>query len=102
MIVGCLNCGGGLENFVGKEGEPKSDNASSKTPLNSSSTSAKENAVKLKLFGKLTRETFEWHPAALLCKRFDVPDPYPKVRSPCCISESLSLFIFHVDWSIHT
>ncbi|XP_043959134.1 G patch domain-containing protein 1 isoform X2 [Gambusia affinis] len=28
-------------------------------------------------FGKLTRETLEWHPDRLLCKRFNVPDPYP-------------------------
>lgn len=29
------------------------------------------------MFGKLTRDTFEWHPDKLLCKRFNVPDPYP-------------------------
>ncbi|NXX96705.1 GPTC1 protein, partial [Centropus bengalensis] len=37
----------------------------------------KEAAVKMKMFGKLTRDTFEWHPEKLLCKRFNVPDPYP-------------------------
>uniref|UniRef100_A0A1A8F9D4 G patch domain containing 1 n=2 Tax=Nothobranchius korthausae TaxID=1143690 RepID=A0A1A8F9D4_9TELE len=37
----------------------------------------KQNAVKMKMFGKLTRETFEWHPDKLLCKRFNVPDPHP-------------------------
>ncbi|KAM4744894.1 G patch domain-containing protein 1 [Anableps anableps] len=37
----------------------------------------KQAAVKMKMFGKLTRETFEWHPDRLLCKRFNVPDPYP-------------------------
>ncbi|MBN3309868.1 GPTC1 protein, partial [Amia calva] len=37
----------------------------------------KEAAVKMKMFGKLTRETFEWHPDKLLCKRFNIPDPYP-------------------------
>lgn len=30
----------------------------------------------MKMFGELTRETFEWHPDKLLCKRFNVPDPY--------------------------
>ena len=35
-------------------------------------------AAKLKMFGSLTRDTEEWHPHRLLCKRFDVPDPYPK------------------------
>ncbi|NXD87823.1 GPTC1 protein, partial [Halcyon senegalensis] len=37
----------------------------------------KEAAVKMKMFGKLTRDKFEWHPEKLLCKRFNVPDPYP-------------------------
>ena len=35
-----------------------------------------ENAVKMKLYGKLTRETVEWHPARLLCLRFNVKSPY--------------------------
>ncbi|KAK2492497.1 hypothetical protein MC885_007930 [Smutsia gigantea] len=39
--------------------------------------SDKQSAVKMKMFGKLTRDTFEWHPDKLLCKRFNVPDPYP-------------------------
>ncbi|NWR51403.1 GPTC1 protein, partial [Regulus satrapa] len=37
----------------------------------------KETAVKMKMFGRLTRDTFEWHPDKLLCKRFNVRDPYP-------------------------
>ncbi|KAM3877449.1 G patch domain-containing protein 1 [Diretmus argenteus] len=37
----------------------------------------KEAAVSMKMFGKLTRETFQWYPDKLLCKRFNVPDPYP-------------------------
>ncbi|XP_053463506.1 G patch domain-containing protein 1 isoform X2 [Nycticebus coucang] len=37
----------------------------------------KQSAVKMKMFGKLTRDMFEWHPDKLLCKRFNVPDPYP-------------------------
>ncbi|NWX15305.1 GPTC1 protein, partial [Aegotheles bennettii] len=40
-------------------------------------TDDKETAVKMKMFGKLTRDNFEWHPEKLLCKRFNVPDPYP-------------------------
>ncbi|XP_075939293.1 G patch domain-containing protein 1 isoform X1 [Anarhichas minor] len=36
----------------------------------------KQAAVNMKMFGKLTRETFEWHPDKLLCKRFNIPDPY--------------------------
>ncbi|CAN2389385.1 G patch domain containing 1 [Pristimantis euphronides] len=34
-------------------------------------------AVKMKMFGKLTRDKLEWHPDRLLCKRFNIPDPYP-------------------------
>ncbi|XP_075694562.1 G patch domain-containing protein 1 [Rhinoderma darwinii] len=34
-------------------------------------------AVKMKMFGKLTRDKYEWHPDRLLCKRFNIPDPYP-------------------------
>lgn len=37
----------------------------------------KQSAVKMKMFGNLTRDTFEWHPDKLLCKRFNVPEPYP-------------------------
>lgn len=32
---------------------------------------------KKKIFGVLTHSTVEWHPDPLLCKRFNVPDPYP-------------------------
>ncbi|XP_018426247.1 PREDICTED: G patch domain-containing protein 1 [Nanorana parkeri] len=37
----------------------------------------KSAAVKMKMFGRLTRDRFEWHPDKLLCKRFNIPDPYP-------------------------
>ena len=35
-----------------------------------------EKAAELKCFGKLTRETVEWHPARILCIRFNVKEPY--------------------------
>jgi G patch domain-containing protein 1 len=31
----------------------------------------------MKMFGAITREHHEWHPSAQLCKRFNVPNPYP-------------------------
>lgn len=34
-------------------------------------------AAGMKMFGKLTRDTFEWHPNNVLCKRFNIPNPYP-------------------------
>lgn len=33
-------------------------------------------AAKMKMFGPLTRITSDWAPSALLCKRFNVPEPF--------------------------
>ena len=38
----------------------------------------RKEAVKMKMFGQLTRETHQWIPASLLCRRFDVANPYPE------------------------
>ncbi|NWI50293.1 GPTC1 protein, partial [Calyptomena viridis] len=46
-------------------------------PRDQENNDDKEAAVKMKMFGKLTRDKFEWHPDKLLCKRFNVRDPYP-------------------------
>ncbi|XP_050971978.1 G patch domain-containing protein 1 isoform X1 [Labeo rohita] len=57
----------------------------------------KQAAVKMKMFGKLTRDTFEWHPDKLLCKRFNVPDPYPgssTVGMPKVKRDKYSVFNF--------
>uniref|UniRef100_A0A8C2J226 G patch domain containing 1 n=1 Tax=Cyprinus carpio TaxID=7962 RepID=A0A8C2J226_CYPCA len=57
----------------------------------------KQAAVKMKMFGKLTRDTFEWHPEKLLCKRFNVPDPYPgssTVGMPKIKRDKYSVFNF--------
>ncbi|XP_059388231.1 G patch domain-containing protein 1 [Carassius carassius] len=57
----------------------------------------KQAAVKMKMFGKLTRDTFEWHPDKLLCKRFNVPDPYPgssSVGMPKIKRDKYSVFNF--------
>ena len=34
-------------------------------------------AAEMGMFGKLTRKSVEWHPEKILCKRFNIPDPYP-------------------------
>ena len=34
------------------------------------------NAANMKMFGKLTRTSEDWHPARLVCVRFNVPHPY--------------------------
>lgn len=49
----------------------------------------KQAAATMKMFGKLTRETFEWHPEKLLCKRFNVPDPYPGYTHTHTVSFSI-------------
>ncbi|XP_041805894.1 G patch domain-containing protein 1 isoform X2 [Chelmon rostratus] len=57
----------------------------------------KQAAVNMKMFGKLTRETFEWHPDKLLCKRFNIPDPYPGssvVGQPKVKRDKFSVFNF--------
>ncbi|NXM74155.1 GPTC1 protein, partial [Serilophus lunatus] len=57
----------------------------------------KETAVKMKMFGKLTRDKFEWHPDKLLCKRFNVRDPYPDssiVGLPKVKRDKFSVFNF--------
>ncbi|XP_076819695.1 G patch domain-containing protein 1-like [Clavelina lepadiformis] len=40
-----------------------------------------EPAAKMKMFGIMTHDSVEWHPDPLLCKRFNVPDPYPNSES---------------------
>ncbi|XP_028812993.1 G patch domain-containing protein 1 isoform X2 [Denticeps clupeoides] len=57
----------------------------------------KQSAVGMKMFGKLTRDTFEWHPDKLLCKRFNIPDPYPSsgiVGMPKVKKDKFSVFNF--------
>ncbi|KAI4489466.1 hypothetical protein M0802_011078 [Mischocyttarus mexicanus] len=35
----------------------------------------KEEAARMEMFGKLTRDIIEWQPASILCKRFNIPEP---------------------------
>lgn len=37
-----------------------------------------EKAAKEKKFGKLTRVVYDWRPHNVICKRFNVPNPYPE------------------------
>lgn len=46
----------------------------------------------MKMFGKLTRKTFEWHPAKLLCKRFNIPEPYPSSSGTGLVGEKKEKF----------
>lgn len=53
-----------------------SDTADSGTaPAKYSQEDEMKQAVKMKMFGKLTRERIEWKPASIVCKRFNIPEP---------------------------
>lgn len=39
-------------------------------------TKEMRDAAAMKMFGPLTRITFDWQPSPLLCKRFNVPEPH--------------------------
>nr|CDS26097.1 G patch domain containing 1 [Hymenolepis microstoma] len=47
-------------------------------------TDPRDNAAANETYGVLTRRTLTWHPAALLCKRFNVPNPYPDSKFVGC------------------
>ena len=68
--------GGGLASKFTSAGCNTDDNIKQK--LEKQADEERGQAVGLKMFGRLTRETHEWCPANLLCKRFDVANPYPK------------------------
>ncbi|GFQ79101.1 g patch domain-containing protein 1 [Trichonephila clavata] len=63
----------------------------------------KENVKKVeekrKLVGLHNRKTFEWHPTSLLCKRFNVPNPYPNSSEVSGSQKSKSLFD-HISFDI--
>lgn len=61
-----------------KEDDPFS--VGKKKENESEGSSDSEKAAKLGLFGKLTRQTHDWYPGSLLCKRFNIPEPYPESR----------------------
>ena len=45
-------------------------------PVAEAKTNDSVKAAKMKLFGRLTHEKVQWHPAKLLCIRFNVKHPY--------------------------
>ncbi|XP_041376187.1 G patch domain-containing protein 1-like [Gigantopelta aegis] len=54
-------------------------------------------AAEMKMFGHLTRDECEWVPDKLLCRRFNVPHPYPGstvVGVPTVRKEKFSVFNF--------
>ncbi|XP_029055701.2 G patch domain-containing protein 1 [Osmia bicornis bicornis] len=57
-------------------------------------------AVKMKMFGKLTRERIEWKPASIVCKRFNIPEPQGGCAPPEMQKKTAKFSIFDsIDWS---
>jgi G patch domain-containing protein 1 len=48
------------------------------TEISSKPESEIEKAAREKKFGQLTRTQFEWRPHHILCRRFNLPNPYPE------------------------
>ncbi|GBM97581.1 hypothetical protein AVEN_249284-1 [Araneus ventricosus] len=60
--------------------------------MKSQHESTKKAKDKRKLVGMHNRKTSEWHPASLLCKRFNVPNPFPNSSEVSGSQKSKSLF----------
>jgi len=57
-------------------------------------------AVKLKMFGKLTRERSEWKPVSIVCKRFNIPEPKVGCAPIAAGRKSMKFSVFEsLDWS---
>ncbi|KRZ33853.1 G patch domain-containing protein 1 -like protein, partial [Trichinella pseudospiralis] len=65
----------------------------------------KMKAVQMKMFGLLTRESWPWHPDRQLCKRFNVPNPYPEsslVGVPMLKKQTKPLFMLGLELDAST
>ncbi|CAL1685913.1 unnamed protein product [Lasius platythorax] len=56
-------------------------------------------AVRLKMFGKLTRERSEWKPTSIVCKRFNIPEPKVGCASVATDRKTARFSVFDsLDW----
>ncbi|XP_011863434.1 PREDICTED: G patch domain-containing protein 1 homolog [Vollenhovia emeryi] len=56
-------------------------------------------AVRLKMFGKLTRQRSEWKPASIICKRFNIPEPKVGCAPTVTDRKSARFSVFDsLDW----
>lgn len=56
-------------------------------------------AVRLKMFGKLTRERSEWKPTSIVCKRFNIPEPKVGCASIATDRKTARFSVFDsLDW----
>ncbi|XP_071519961.1 uncharacterized protein [Panulirus ornatus] len=53
-------------------------NDSNVDALGTNVTDERMEAARMNMFGKLTQSSVGWHPDRLLCRRFNVPNPYPE------------------------
>ncbi|XP_063439673.1 G patch domain-containing protein 1-like isoform X2 [Mytilus trossulus] len=56
-----------------------------------------EKAAEMKMYGRLTRNEYKWYPHKLLCRKFNVPEPYPGagiVGLPTVKRDKFSVFNF--------
>merc|ERR1719186_1778334 len=70
---------GGMSNKFVSGGNVEDTDAKKGGVLNDPESEAKaqkRKAADMKMFGKLTREQVDWHPARMLCVRFNVKHPY--------------------------
>lgn len=59
----------------------------------------KKQAIKLKMFGKLTRERSEWKPASIVCKRFNIPEPKVGCAQVTTDRKTVKFSVFDsLDW----
>lgn len=80
-----------------------SDSTCSDVPAKSTQENEMQQAVKMKMFGKLTRECVEWKPASIVCKRFNIPEPKTGCAQPEMQKRSTKFSIFDsMDWSNST
>lgn len=55
-----------------------------------------DNAAKNKMFGKFTRKTYDWIPDKVICKRFNVPEPFKCVIFEFKRNMSRIFFILYI------
>lgn len=69
------------------------------TPICEEVENPLKEAVKKKMFGKLTHEKIEWKPASIVCKRFNIPEPQSGCALPEMKKKASKFSVFDsLDW----
>ncbi|CAL7935846.1 unnamed protein product [Xylocopa violacea] len=92
-----------MNNYISSKFTPVSDSTTSEISGKYNQEDEMKQAVKMKMFGKLTRERMEWKPASIVCKRFNIPEPKVGCAQPESQKKSMKFSIFDsLDWSNST